>query len=375
MCSSEQNILMSSYGMKMANLVPYFQFFPSSGQLSALDFQRFQMLNHGPKIQFGMRGYPSTLGVLPYSAGHMMDPYAQACFYKHDLRAGFIQEEPKPNYSYIALISMAILGSKEEKLVLGDIYQWILDNYSYFRTRGTGWRNSIRHNLSLNECFVKCGRSANGKGHYWAVHEANVDDFKQGDFRRRRAQRKVRRYMGLSFPGEDDDDSLCSSPTPTPNWAGRSPEDRERQSLSSPSAASSSPRSSASPDKEMDNAEVTELSESVNKHAFHSNESNGHSDTSVECEEELGKEEKTQNLRESVLKMKDEKNPQMMTRVIAQPPKKRLFDIESLLAPDTKRVCIQARTNVLSADSKLQWTKLWTVYHNQFAPTELDVVT
>ncbi|ESP05293.1 hypothetical protein LOTGIDRAFT_79781, partial [Lottia gigantea] len=101
--------------------------------------------------------------------------------------------EPKPSQSYIGLISMAILGSKDKKLILSDIYQWILDNYAYFRTRGPGWRNSIRHNLSLNDCFIKSGRSANGKGHYWAIHPANLDDFSRGDFRRRRAQRKVRK--------------------------------------------------------------------------------------------------------------------------------------------------------------------------------------
>ena len=122
-------------------------------------------------------------------------------------------EEPKPSHSYIGIIAMAILNSKDKKLVLSDIYQWILDNYPYFRRRGPGWRNSIRHNLSLNDCFIKSGRSANGKGHYWAVHPANIDDFKRGDFRRRRAQRKVRKAMGLAVP--DDDDSPSPSPTPT----------------------------------------------------------------------------------------------------------------------------------------------------------------
>lgn len=73
-------------------------------------------------------------------------------------------EEPKPQFSYIGLIAMAILSSPDKKLVLSDIYQYILDNYPYFRTRGPGWRNSIRHNLSLNDCFIKAGRSANGKG-------------------------------------------------------------------------------------------------------------------------------------------------------------------------------------------------------------------
>lgn len=121
-----------------------------------------------------------------------------------------VPEEPKPQHSYIGLIAMAILSSPEKKLVLSDIYQHILEHYPYFRRRGPGWRNSIRHNLSLNDCFVKSGRSANGKGHYWAIHPANLDDFRRGDFRRRKAQRKVRRHMGLAVDEEPD------SPSPPP---------------------------------------------------------------------------------------------------------------------------------------------------------------
>lgn len=123
----------------------------------------------------------------------------------------FQPEEPKPQHSYIGLIAMAILSTADQKLVLSDIYQHILDNYPYFRSRGPGWRNSIRHNLSLNDCFIKSGRSANGKGHYWAIHPANIDDFKKGDFRRRKAQRKVRKHMGLAV-----DEDGTDSPSPPP---------------------------------------------------------------------------------------------------------------------------------------------------------------
>ncbi|WAR00740.1 FD5-like protein [Mya arenaria] len=188
---------------------------PSASFQLNLELQRAQLQEYAQRVQLGLRGFPGQfpgVGSLSYPA-HLVSPYFHPYLCK-DPRARFVHEEPKPNHSYIGLIAMAILSSRDRKLVLSDIYQWILDNYSYFRTRGPGWRNSIRHNLSLNDCFIKSGRSANGKGHYWAIHPANVDDFQKGDFRRRRAQRRVRRHMGLSVTDEDEDDSPAASPIP-----------------------------------------------------------------------------------------------------------------------------------------------------------------
>lgn len=141
---------------------------------------------------------------------------AQAQRFRYSHHHHHMHEDPKPQHSYIGLIAIAILSMPDQKMVLSDIYQHILDNYPYFRNRGPGWRNSIRHNLSLNDCFIKSGRSANGKGHYWAIHPANLEDFRKGDFRRRKAQRKVRKHMGLSVPDddEDDDESPLASPLP-----------------------------------------------------------------------------------------------------------------------------------------------------------------
>ena len=146
------------------------------------------------------------------------------------------QELPKPTHSYIGLIALAILSTPEKKIVLSDIYQWILDNYIYFRNRGPGWRNSIRHNLSLNDCFIKCGRSVNGKGHYWTIHPANLDDFSRGDFRRRRAQRRVRKSLGLTVPEEDEDDD-----DEYEDAAGEDGDHYEEE-LAASSASSSSPK-------------------------------------------------------------------------------------------------------------------------------------
>ncbi|XP_029001430.2 forkhead box Q2 [Betta splendens] len=102
----------------------------------------------------------------------------------------------KPNQSYIALISKAILASEPKKLLLCDIYQWIMENYPYFKSQDKNWRNSVRHNLSLNDCFIKAGRSDNGKGHFWAIHPSNYRDFSNGDYHCRRARRRVRRATG-----------------------------------------------------------------------------------------------------------------------------------------------------------------------------------
>lgn len=76
----------------------------------------------------------------------------------------------KPPYSYATLISMAIFSSAEKKLTLAEIYQWISQKFLWYQTRDA-WRNSIRHNLSLNKAFQKEVRpkGAPGKGNYWCV--------------------------------------------------------------------------------------------------------------------------------------------------------------------------------------------------------------
>ncbi|EDO18772.1 hypothetical protein Kpol_1028p47 [Vanderwaltozyma polyspora DSM 70294] len=75
----------------------------------------------------------------------------------------------KPPYSYATLISLAILQSDDGKLTLSQIYNWISLHFPYYKQKDAGWQNSIRHNLSLNEAFVKTEKSGDGKGHFWEV--------------------------------------------------------------------------------------------------------------------------------------------------------------------------------------------------------------
>lgn len=93
----------------------------------------------------------------------------------------------KPPYSYIALIVMAIQSSPTKKLTLNEIYQFLQQRFSFFRGDYTGWKNSVRHNLSLNDCFIKLpkGLGRPGKGHYWTVDPASVTVFQDGSSKRR----------------------------------------------------------------------------------------------------------------------------------------------------------------------------------------------
>ncbi|XP_047233420.1 forkhead box protein J1-B [Girardinichthys multiradiatus] len=94
----------------------------------------------------------------------------------------------KPPYSYASLICMAMQASKQPKVTLSTIYNWITENFCYYRHAEPSWQNSIRHNLSLNKCFKKVPRKKDepGKGGFWQIDPQYADMFVNGIFKRRR---------------------------------------------------------------------------------------------------------------------------------------------------------------------------------------------
>ncbi|KAJ8025432.1 Forkhead box protein I1 [Holothuria leucospilota] len=97
----------------------------------------------------------------------------------------------RPPYSYSALIAMAIQSTTDKKITLSGIYKYVAENFPFYKKSKAGWQNSIRHNLSLNDCFIKVPRSENdpGKGHYWILDPNCEKMFDNGNFRRKRKRK------------------------------------------------------------------------------------------------------------------------------------------------------------------------------------------
>lgn len=51
------------------------------------------------------------------------------------------------------------------------------DHFPFFKSAPSGWKNSVRHNLSLNKCFEKIEKPGNNgarKGCLWALNPAKI---------------------------------------------------------------------------------------------------------------------------------------------------------------------------------------------------------
>ncbi|XP_066571334.1 forkhead box protein O4 [Amia ocellicauda] len=104
-------------------------------------------------------------------------------------RKGSSRRNAWGNQSYADLISQAIENSPEKRLTLAQIYDWMVKTVPYFKDKGdsnssAGWKNSIRHNLSLHNKFLRVHNESTGKSSWWML---NPEGGKSGKAPRRRA--------------------------------------------------------------------------------------------------------------------------------------------------------------------------------------------
>lgn len=156
----------------------------------------------------------------------------------------------RPPYSYSALIAMAIQHTPEKRLTLSQIYQYVAENYPFYKKSKAGWQNSIRHNLSLNDCFKKVPRDDDdpGKGNYWILDPNCEKMFDNGNFRRKRKRKSDMSPNGSALDKGDDikateitKDGMEASPSGLTSSPGSDGESKASPQPPPPSLITSSP--------------------------------------------------------------------------------------------------------------------------------------
>ncbi|VDK79233.1 unnamed protein product [Onchocerca ochengi] len=85
------------------------------------------------------------------------------------------KSNPWGKESYSDLIAKALRSTFDGRMRLNEIYNWFASNVPYFGSRtsqeqSAGWKNSIRHNLSLHSRFMRIQNEGAGKSSWWVIN-------------------------------------------------------------------------------------------------------------------------------------------------------------------------------------------------------------
>lgn len=172
--------------------IPHSPYYPSGAQAVSVSYEPSRLPSSAADLYGRTQAayYPQYPGQFTQQLRPLGTPNDTAGF---PMAVGRIQRPQKPPFSYIALITMAIESMQNKRATLAEICQFIREKFPYYSQNcKQGWENSIRHNLSLNECFQKLPREQGkpGKGHYWILDPGARHMFDEGSFRRRKKRYK-----------------------------------------------------------------------------------------------------------------------------------------------------------------------------------------
>jgi forkhead box protein N len=118
----------------------------------------------------GAGGLANTRSNIAPDISHIIKPWLPAA------SSSGCEMRARPPYSFSCLTFLAIESSERKRLSVKDIYAWIAAHFPYYSGVPSGsWKNSVRHNLSYNQCFAKVDknllamRDFSGKGSLWCI--------------------------------------------------------------------------------------------------------------------------------------------------------------------------------------------------------------
>ncbi|XP_068154830.1 uncharacterized protein [Drosophila tropicalis] len=133
----------------------------------------------------------------------------------------------KPPFTYTELIEYALEDKGE--LTVSGIYQWISDRFPYYKSNDDRWKNSVRHNLSINPHFRKGVKAPQGAGHLWAISSGDSAEnvlawehkkqrldlfFKMESINRERMQQQQQQQQQQQLQHQQQQ-QICNSPQNT----------------------------------------------------------------------------------------------------------------------------------------------------------------
>uniref|UniRef100_A0A8D2Q8I4 Forkhead box N4 n=1 Tax=Varanus komodoensis TaxID=61221 RepID=A0A8D2Q8I4_VARKO len=177
--------------------------------------------------RFGMQCSPAAMYRSSYGGPPQYAPPRLAPHASQELQA---KHYPKPIYSYSCLIAMALKNSKTGSLPVSEIYSFMKEHFPYFKTAPDGWKNSVRHNLSLNKCFEKVENKLSGtsrKGCLWALNPAKIDKMEE-EMKKWKRKDLVAIHRSMANPDELDEliagrPETCRRPSKQGGAAASSP--------------------------------------------------------------------------------------------------------------------------------------------------------